>query len=342
MKRPSLLVATVLALVVAGLASAQFRGRRYYRIADNVPPPTEFVVARWKFGTNGAIGHMGWSHNYPEAEMNLNEFIGRTTKVDVEDASFRLLELSSPEIFEYPFAYVSEPGEMELTEAEVANLRGVTPDFAADTTAGAKAAPAAGSAGPPTDAAVGPDAPPDQVAWRFARAFVMYEVGKADKDAVVAFRETATAPLAKSLGTDPPRLPAGTKVPQAKVLNVAGEIDAPDHVLEQCDVVIGSFHSFADPSQYVPAVRNMLRNPVVDIWGHPTLYCVKKGISLDPATLESLVELCREHEVLIEFNRKYGLPPAAMREIVMRRRAKHVLASDAHRVQELRKGMEEL
>ncbi len=55
--------------------------------------------------------------------MNLNEFIGRTTSVDVEDTSYRLLELSDPEIFEYPFAYVSEPGEMELTEAEVVNLR---------------------------------------------------------------------------------------------------------------------------------------------------------------------------------------------------------------------------
>jgi putative hydrolase len=54
---------------------------------------------------------------------------------------------------------------------------------------------------------------------------------------------------------------------EAKVLNVAGEIDASDHVLEQCDVVIGSFHSFADPSQYIPALRNMLRNPIVDIWG---------------------------------------------------------------------------
>lgn len=123
MKRPSLLVAAVLALVAAGIAFGQFRGGRRYRIADNVPPPTELIVARWKYGTNGAIGHMGWSHNYPDAEMNLNEFIGRTTKVHVEDASFRLLELSSPEIFEYPFAYVSEPGEMELTEPEVANLR---------------------------------------------------------------------------------------------------------------------------------------------------------------------------------------------------------------------------
>jgi hypothetical protein len=116
----------VLALVVAGLASGQFRGRRSYGYGtfdDNHPPPTEFVSMRWHFGTDGAIGHMGWSHNYPKSEINLNEFIGRTTSVDVADSSYRGIELSSPEIFEYPFAYISEPGEMELTEAEVLNLR---------------------------------------------------------------------------------------------------------------------------------------------------------------------------------------------------------------------------
>ena len=127
MKRPSLLVVAVLALVVASLANGQFRGRRssygYGTFDDNAPPPTEFVNMRWHFGTDGAIGHMGWSHNYPDSEINLNEFIGRTTKVDVADNSYRGIELSSPEIFQYPFAYISEPGEMELTEAEVLNLR---------------------------------------------------------------------------------------------------------------------------------------------------------------------------------------------------------------------------
>ena len=122
MKRSRIVLVTVVAVLVAGLASGQRRGR-YYMPEDNVAPPTEFVSMRWHFGTNGAIGHMGWSHNYPDSEETLNEFIGRTTKVDVEDLSYRLLELSSPEIFDFPFAYISEPGEMEMTEAEVANLR---------------------------------------------------------------------------------------------------------------------------------------------------------------------------------------------------------------------------
>lgn len=116
------LIALLSTLLAAQLVQAQGFGRRY-RIEDNDPPPTEVVIARWRFGTNGLIGHMGWSHNYPDSEQNLNEFVDQTTRIDIETLSYRLLELGSPEIFDYPFAYVSEPGEMELTEQEVVNLR---------------------------------------------------------------------------------------------------------------------------------------------------------------------------------------------------------------------------
>ncbi len=111
------------ALLGAALASAQLYGWRHCAMDDHRPGLTEVVTQRWHFGTNGRIGHCGWSHNYPQSEINLNEFVGRTTSVDVDPDSYRLLELSSPEIFEYPFAYISEPGEMEMTDAEVANLR---------------------------------------------------------------------------------------------------------------------------------------------------------------------------------------------------------------------------
>jgi hypothetical protein len=69
---------------------------------------------------------------------------------------------------------------------------------------------------PPTKAA----APPAQVAWQFAQAFVGYEVGKSNKKTDAAFAATATKPLVKSLAADPPRLPSNGKVPQARVLNV--------------------------------------------------------------------------------------------------------------------------
>jgi hypothetical protein len=69
---------------------------------------------------------------------------------------------------------------------------------------------------PPTKAS----APPEQVAWQFAQAFVGYEVGKSSQKTDAAFAATATKPLVKSLAKDPPRLPSNGKVPQARVLNV--------------------------------------------------------------------------------------------------------------------------
>jgi len=122
--RPQLILSVCAAVLLTTLAGAQnygwFRGRP---VAQNDAPQTGFVAARWRFGTNGAIGHMGWSHNYPESDRHLNEFLERTTRIDVDVASYRIVELGSDEVFDYPFAYVSEPGEMLLTDQEVVNLR---------------------------------------------------------------------------------------------------------------------------------------------------------------------------------------------------------------------------
>jgi hypothetical protein len=88
-------------------------------------------------------------------------------------------------------------------------LQGVTPQFQSG-----HASPAPPQ--PPTKAS----APPEQVAWQFAQAFVGYEVGDSSKKTDAAFAATATNQLVKALSADPPRLPANGKVPQARVLNV--------------------------------------------------------------------------------------------------------------------------
>lgn len=110
------------ATLLAAVAEAQ-GFRRRLAIEQNLAPATELVVARWRYGTNGWFGHMGWSHNYPSSDRNFNEFIIQSTGVDLELSSFRIVELGSEEVFDYPFAYVSEPGEMALTDQEVDNLR---------------------------------------------------------------------------------------------------------------------------------------------------------------------------------------------------------------------------
>jgi hypothetical protein len=121
----TLLAGTVmLSLLVAAAAVGQGWGRRYgLEPGSNDAPATELIAARWRFGTNGMIGHMGWSHNYPYSEIHLNEFVANTTRIDVEPESYQLLDLGSAEIFDHPFTYISEPGEMDLTAQEAENLR---------------------------------------------------------------------------------------------------------------------------------------------------------------------------------------------------------------------------
>jgi len=128
MRRWKLFMAAVLLAVLCVLQdptawAAQIFGFWRGPVIQNNPPPTEFIVARWRYTNNGNIGGMGWAHNYPEGEMHLNQFIRGVTKINVEDISYRIVNLSSDEIFEYPFALVSEPGEMRLNEKELANLR---------------------------------------------------------------------------------------------------------------------------------------------------------------------------------------------------------------------------
>ena len=107
-------------LFVYGQRFGRF-GRTY--IDQNDPPATELIIARWKFGGNGRFGNMGWSHNYPYSEQHIAQLISEATAVDVNYMSYRIVELGTDDVFDYPFAYVSEPGEMALTRVEVENLR---------------------------------------------------------------------------------------------------------------------------------------------------------------------------------------------------------------------------
>jgi hypothetical protein len=43
--------------------------------------------------------------------------------IDTERLSYKIVDLAGPEIFRYPFAYVSHPGEVVPSDEEIANLR---------------------------------------------------------------------------------------------------------------------------------------------------------------------------------------------------------------------------
>lgn len=114
-----------------------------------------------------------------------------------------------------PRAIAASPMPVAVAET-AASLQGVAPDFVADPNAAAAAAEAPARVAPAPEGA----ATPEQVAWTFARSFVLYEVGRVDDEVTDSFKTTATPQLAAALGTEPPRLPSAAKVPEAKVLNV--------------------------------------------------------------------------------------------------------------------------
>src|SRR5687768_8910724 len=118
---------------------------------------------------------------------------------------------------------VSAP-PIDLTSSEPTTLQGVATEFAA-------AAPPA-EPGPVPEAVPAPTGPgATAVAWRFSQAFVDYEIGRPGAKTGLVFSETAAPDLAKALGEDPPRLPHGTPVPAARVLNVVLADETPKEVV---------------------------------------------------------------------------------------------------------------
>ena len=124
---------------------------------------------------------------------------------------------------------------------------------------------------------------------------------------------------------------------EAKVLNINGELDAPENVLEQCDVVIGVFHSFKykDKKNYLSALEAMLRNLVVNIWGHPTLFAKEHNIKLEDDDLKEIINICIKNNVLIERNLKYNVPNTNFIRLAIKGGAKFVVGSDAHSINDL-------
>lgn len=105
-------------------ASGWLFGQRFNRqVAQNDPPKTEVVIARWRYTAMGKYRGTGWSHNYPSSDSHFAQVLGESTLIDVNARSYRIVDLGSPEVFSYPFAVVSEPGELALTPEEVENLR---------------------------------------------------------------------------------------------------------------------------------------------------------------------------------------------------------------------------
>jgi len=127
---------------------------------------------------------------------------------------------------------------------------------------------------------------------------------------------------------------------EAKVIDIYGNLDVSKNVLNECEIALGAFHGFKPPllkEEYLIALKNMICNPSVDIWAHPTLYAKNNDIYLNKCDLGKIANMCSNHDVLIEINMKHYVPNNIFQEIASISNCKFVIGSDSHQITDLLK-----
>jgi histidinol phosphatase-like PHP family hydrolase len=124
---------------------------------------------------------------------------------------------------------------------------------------------------------------------------------------------------------------------EAKALDSDGTLDVSEAVLDRVDVVTGVFHRFPEVTAeaYVAAATALVSNPVVDVFGHPTLLPTRRGLDVTPEQWTPVAAAARDNDVAVEVNARYDLPRAAIVAATGETGATFVVGSDAHVAREL-------
>ena len=117
-----------------------------------------------------------------------------------------------------------------------------------------------------------------------------------------------------------------------------GELDYPDEVLEQLDIIVASVHShFAlSEAEMTQRIVRAIENPFVNIIGHPTGRLLGRR-AMYPLNLEEIIEAAAENKTVLEINgspSRLDLDPEFVR---MAKKAGVLLAvnTDAHAIRQL-------
>ena len=74
-------------------------------------------------GRRGSRGELPWAHDYPTADIHLMKILNELTAIKPRLDASNVLTLDDPELFNYPIAYMSEPGFWTASDEEIAGLR---------------------------------------------------------------------------------------------------------------------------------------------------------------------------------------------------------------------------
>ena len=117
-----------------------------------------------------------------------------------------------------------------------------------------------------------------------------------------------------------------------------GELDYPDEVLEQLDIIVASVHSHftLSEAEMTQRIVRAIENPFVNIIGHPTGRLLGRR-AMYPLNLEEIIEAAAENKTVLEINgspSRLDLDPEFVR---MAKKAGVLLAvnTDAHAIRQL-------
>lgn len=110
-------------VVLSALAGATAAQLASFATNDPYDGRFTFVRLRWNGGFGYGRGGAAWNHDYPRAEENLARILKELTFIDVNTDSSRILTLDDPELFNYPIAYMWEPGFWTMTDREAQRFR---------------------------------------------------------------------------------------------------------------------------------------------------------------------------------------------------------------------------
>ena len=122
-------VATALSTVLAVGAITGAAGLRSDVAPGNTAYDGRFTFVRlsyeMRFGGGFFGGDLPWAHDYPRAEQNLTKILEDLSYLKVTRGPYggNILPVGDPELYKFPFAYMSEPGYWTQTDAEAASLR---------------------------------------------------------------------------------------------------------------------------------------------------------------------------------------------------------------------------
>jgi hypothetical protein len=87
-----------------------------------------FTFVRIEYDSGGGYqgrgrGHGGGAYtDYPDSDLNFSYRLHQLTAMEVNPEG-KILRLTDPELFHYPFIYIVEPGRLRFSDAEVEALR---------------------------------------------------------------------------------------------------------------------------------------------------------------------------------------------------------------------------